>query len=53
MSDEQKWAAMDIRYWYRLHEVCPHCGAEFKGMPPEANIYPHFTGACKSGEPKP
>lgn len=39
--------ALDIRFWYAaVHDVgCPNCGVDFP-LHPEANLYPHFTGAC-------
>jgi hypothetical protein len=31
-----------------LHrDLCPNCGWVLKDLAPEANLYPHWTGACK------
>lgn len=41
-------AQYDINYWFILHkDLCPSCGIVLKDMHPMANLYPHFTGACK------
>ncbi len=34
-----------------FHVGCPHCGRKLRELPPEANIYPHQTGACTKAEP--
>jgi hypothetical protein len=42
-----------IIVWYRNNNgVCTTCGIDLKEMPPEFNIYPHFTGACKQENAK-
>jgi predicted methyltransferase len=38
----------DINEWYRVHrDLCPNCGWVLKDLHPMANLYPHWTGACK------
>lgn len=40
--------AQDLYRWYAVVKDigCPNCGIDFREMPPEHNIYPHWTGAC-------
>jgi hypothetical protein len=41
-------AGFDINYWYGLNkDKCPNCGWVLKDLHPAANLYPHWTGACK------
>lgn len=47
-AQDREIAAFDINAWYRLHrDLCPNCGWVLKDMNPMANLYPHWTGACK------
>lgn len=42
--------ANDLYRWYGVVKEaggCPNCGLDFNATPPETNIYPHWTGACK------
>jgi hypothetical protein len=33
--------------WYAINKgICPNCGINFKNVPPEFNIYPHFAKQC-------
>ena len=46
----------DINLWYSWQVAnnnarCPYCDANFREMPTQANLYPHFTGACKAAQP--
>ena len=37
--------------WAEFMKVpCPHCGTDLTALHPQANLYPHMTGACA---PKP
>jgi len=44
------WAELDIRYWFAAHEKCPNCGVVLRDMHPMANLYPHWTGACRGAK---
>lgn len=37
------------REWWdnAMKNGCPNCGAKLAEFPPEANVFPHMTGACK------
>jgi hypothetical protein len=49
ITKHDKWLAMaDISHFYRVYQdLCPSCGWVLKDLHPAANLYPHFTGACK------
>lgn len=41
--------AYDLAYWYRFHgDCCTGCGENLHLPHPLANLYPHFTGACRA-----
>jgi hypothetical protein len=44
---------MDINYWYRANGgKCPNCGTILRDLPPEANLYPHWSAACRKSLPQ-
>lgn len=40
----------DLGLWYEWYAEtgCPNCGINMRKLHPEANLFPHFTGACKT-----
>jgi hypothetical protein len=43
-----EWRQTDIRMWCVYNDMqCPNCGKNLRELHPLANIYPHWTGACK------
>jgi hypothetical protein len=49
----REWEPQDIRVWFANHETCPNCGIVLREMFPMANLYPHWTGACKREQETP
>jgi hypothetical protein len=44
----EKLRAADAEWMRKAsYEGCPNCGQRLSELPPEANVYPHQTGACK------
>lgn len=45
--DDGLFDAAELRRWLLTHPECPRCGANLKTQPPDAELWPHFTGSCK------
>ena len=44
----------DVQSFYEKHaDKCPNCGVDLKSLHPQADLYVHYTGACKSKREQP